>query len=370
MFPPKGESLDRASPASAASSTPPYAVQSLLTDPALRAQWQALECHAFLPSQSLAFHAALGETMLRGQRGMAITAEDSGTACAMVLLSRSARPWAVWHIPGPREIHEPTDALYRDAAAAQLLAKRLIALNQPLAIDRITQRSLLVAALKVSARGRAWISVRPASPCPTLALGPQWIEPESNFNAGRRSDLRRAARRAASLGKVSYALHSPGPDQFAALFEEAVRIEALGWKAQARTAMRDDPAKLTFFRTFLADEAAKGRLRIAFMLIDERAVAMQLATLRANRYWLFKIGYDEAFARCSPGRLLMLHTIGAAAREGLDAYELLGENEAWIADFWTRSKNPCLRLRIYPRSLWGLAALARDGLGWLRGRLR
>jgi hypothetical protein len=29
---------------------------------------------------------------------------------------------------------------------------------------------------------------------------------------------------------------------------------------------------------------------------------MQLAVEWSGRYWLYKIGYDEAYARCSPGR--------------------------------------------------------------------
>jgi hypothetical protein len=105
-------------------------------------------------------------------------------------------------------------------------------------------------------------------------------------------------------------------------------------------------------------------LRIAFLRVDRRAIAMQLAIESGGAWWLFKIGFDESFARCSPGSLLM-HTIGHAARSGLARYELLGEVEPWIAQLWTREEHPTLRVRTYPFGLRGAAALVQDGAFWL-----
>ena len=43
--------------------------------------------------------------------------------------------------------------------------------------------------------------------------------------------------------------------------------------------------------------------------------------------------------------------------------------EPWISELWTRDHHECVRLRTYPFSLAGLAALAVDGGDWLRQRL-
>jgi len=96
---------------------------------------------------------------------------------------------------------------------------------------------------------------------------------------------------------------------------------------------------------------------------------MQLAIESGQRYWLFKIGYDEDFARCSPGTLLMLHTLRETAGRGLAAYELLGGVEPWIAQLWTREAHETLCLRTYPFGLRGAVALARDGAAWVRARM-
>ena len=91
-----------------------------------------------------------------------------------------------------------------------------------------------------------------------------------------------------------------------------------------------------------------------------------MAVETLGRYWLFKIGYDERYGKCSPGTLLMLHAIGEAARRGLVAFELLGNVEPWIAELWTREQHDCVRLRTYPFNLHGAVALANDGLAWLK----
>jgi CelD/BcsL family acetyltransferase involved in cellulose biosynthesis len=72
-----------------------------------------------------------------------------------------------------------------------------------------------------------------------------------------------------------------------------------------------------------------------------------------------KIGYDAAFARGSPGQLLMLHTIGHAASQGLASYEMLGNTSAWTAE-WTRTLRPFVAVQAYPASWAGAGALCTD----------
>jgi CelD/BcsL family acetyltransferase involved in cellulose biosynthesis len=170
------------------------------------------------------------------------------------------------------------------------------------------------------------------------------------------------------MGAVFHEVIVPDPAEFDALFDEAAAIELRSWKREAGSAMLCDPAKEAFFRAYFRDACAKGTLRVAFLRIGATAVAMQLAIETQGRYWLFKIGFDDAYAKCSPGTLLMLHTLGYAARAGLAAYEMMGEVEPWIADFWTQEAHPCVHVRTYPANVQGAVALAQDGALWLRER--
>jgi CelD/BcsL family acetyltransferase involved in cellulose biosynthesis len=100
-------------------------------------------------------------------------------------------------------------------------------------------------------------------------------------------------------------------------------------------------------------------LRLCFLRIGERIAAAQFAVESNERFWLLKIGYDEAFGRCSPGNLLMRETVRYAASRGLLSYEFLGAPEQWTR-MWTDQIRPCVSIRAYPARARGVAALAAD----------
>lgn len=331
--------------------------------------WRQLEAAASLPTQDAHFTLALSRTMLAGSAIALFLAGGVDDPEALVPLCHAGGFLSRWRLPGAREVYEPGDALYRDAAAARALARRLARLGRPLELDRVPADSAMIPALAAAMEGRGWLTLRPATACPRISLDAAWAEPEGRFNAGRRSDFRRAARRAAEFGEVSFEALSPSPEHFDALFDEAIAVEQQGWKRDAGTAIASEPAKEAFFRSYLRSAAERGILRVSFMRIDGKAVAMQLAVEWAGRYWLYKIGHDEAYARCSPGTLLMLHAIGDAARRGLTGFELMGDVEPWIVEFWTREQVECVRLRTYPANPRGAIAFLADAFTWLRARI-
>jgi CelD/BcsL family acetyltransferase involved in cellulose biosynthesis len=331
--------------------------------------WRRLEATASLPMQSHAFASALACTLLAGAPIEVFHIRKGDDVPALLALCRQPGRFARWTTVAAHQVCEPDDALYRNAGAARLLADAIVGDGRAVELDRIPADSELIPALRSALRGKGWMSVRPATPTPTISLDPRWKDPASCFNSGRRSDFRRAARRAGEFGQVSFEILSPGPGEFDALFDEAVGVEARSWKREAGTAIAVDRAKESCFRHYFRSACERGEFRIAFMRIDGRAVAMQMALEYLGRYWLFKIGFDEEYERCSPGTLLMLHTIGWAANRELRAYELLGNLEPWIAQFWTREQHDCLWVRAYPFNPRGVVAFAADAFASLRRRL-
>lgn len=339
-------------------------------DEALVRAWTRLELTAHLPTQFYAFAASLSETLLADTPLTLLMASTAGGASALLPLCRGRGYFARWRAIGPRELSEPVDALCADDEGAALLARALSRQSRPLLLDRIPASSGLIPALQSAMKGRGWLSVRPGVPTPTITLDESWIAPESRFNSGRRSDFRRAARRAGELGAVTYEVLSPSAETFDALFDEAIAVEVRSWKKEAGTAIAVDGAKEAFFRDFFRSASRQGIFRVAFLRIDGQAVAMQMGLESLNRYWLFKIGYDEAFGKCSPGTLLMLHTLGWAAGCRLQSYELLGDVEPWIAALWTREHRECLRVRTYPFGLRGAVGFVADLATWVAARMK
>jgi len=336
---------------------------------ALVRSWRRLEAEASLPMQSHAFASALASTLLADAHIEVFHIRRGDEVSALLALCRASGRFARWTTVAAQQVCEPDDALYRNPQDARLLADAIVGDARAVELDRVPAGSKLIPALRAALKGKGWMSVRPATPTPTISLGSRWKDPAACFNSGRRSDFRRAARRASEFGEISFEILSPGPDEFDALFDEAVAVELRSWKREAGTAIAADRAKENCFRHYFRSACERGEFRIAFMRIDGRAVAMQMALETLGRYWLFKIGFDEEYERCSPGTLLMLHTIGWAAERELNAYELLGNLEPWIALFWTREQHDCVWVRAYPFNARGAVALASDAFASLRKRL-
>jgi CelD/BcsL family acetyltransferase involved in cellulose biosynthesis len=250
---------------------------------------------------------------------------------------------------------EPMDLRAADPAALGPLTDALARGGAPLSLRRVPAGSPTLDALRRSYQSRGLLTCRPAAGAPVVALDPAWAEPEKQFNSGRRSDFRRALRRASEHGEVTFEVLTPSRAELDGLLAEVFEVEAAGWKSAEGTALKLDPVIGQFFRNYCAAAVRDGTLRLCFMRIDGRAVATQLAVEHGDRFWLLKIGYDESLARCSPGTLLMLYTIGHAAGRGLAAYEFLGTAESWTT-MWTSELRETVDVGAYPvRPRAGLA---------------
>jgi len=198
-------------------------------------------------------------------------------------------------------------------------------------------------------------------------LDASWTQPEQKLSASRRSSFRRARRKAHSIGPIDYEVLSPRPHELPPLLAESFRVEAAGWKGRTGSALLSDPHRRQFYEKYATIASEKGILRLSFMRIGGEVAATQIAVESGGRFWLLKVGYDERFARCSPGHLLMVETLRYAAERGLRTFEFLGSAEPWT-QVWTTDVRPCVSVWAYPNNFRGLAAFSWDAVrfGWER----
>ncbi|MRG93208.1 GNAT family N-acetyltransferase [Polyangium spumosum] len=258
---------------------------------------------------------------------------------------------------GAVELGEPVDLSRGGPAALGALCRALAREPHPIHLPRIVASSPTIAALRAAYRRRGVVRIAPAKPYPFVPLDASWVEPERHLSSRRRQDLRRAERHAARMGQMSYSFLAPSAEEAEAVLDEAFRVEAAGWKGRERTALSCDPVVGAFFRTYALGAARRGILRVALLRVGGRAAAMQLAVAQAGRYWLLKIGYDEAFAPASPGILLLRESLRYAAEQGHASYEFLGGVAPWIKP-WTSEERATVSLSAYPMSLAGASALS------------
>jgi CelD/BcsL family acetyltransferase involved in cellulose biosynthesis len=335
----------------------------------LREPWLALEPHVPLPTQSHAW-----------VRAAAMHLAPAGSLCVAVAgepgLPLAMAPLRVrWRGPRRRldglsvaELSEPFDLLWNDRVALDELLRGLVRHGMPLCLDRLPADSPTIEAAHVAYGRRGVVFSKLRDPVPYIRLDDAWREPASKLKSRRRSDLRRAHRRAEAIGPTDVTVHAPGPHDVDDVLDAAWDVEARSWRARRHGALAQDPLRGPFFRTLARAAAEQGTLRVALLRAGEKAIAMQLAVVHGPAVFLLKVGFDEDHGKCSPGMLLTEATIRHAAEAGLERYEFLGVVERWTS-VWTDDVHDNVSLRAYPPSLRGAARFLTDALGAARRRL-
>ncbi len=143
----------------------------------------------------------------------------------------------------------------------------------------------------------------------------------------------RRRRRLEELGTVEFSVED-GRERLAELLAEGLPVEASGWKRESGTAIDSRPDTLGFY-TEIADWAAgRGILRLAFLRLDGRAIAFELALEEHGVYAILKGGFDIELRRFGPGGLITHDQLERAFSLGLTRYEFLGTDEAYKT-VWT-----------------------------------
>jgi len=325
---------------------------------ALGTAWATLEQNAFLPMQHFIWSQAGAAAFTRdGELRLLVLEEGDDVAAIAPLVQRKERHCL--EFLAMEEFFEPTDVLCGRSEAMPALAKALVDLKIPLRLRRLPADSPLPEALAKAFRGRGALVCRPDDGWPWVSLNSKWEEPENQLKAGRRSDFRRAQRKANEMGDVTTDIVTPTLETLPALLEEALKVEAASWKGETGSALALDKKRGTFYHQYAAAACGKGIFRLCFLRIGGETAAMQIAVESGGSLWLLKIGYDNKFARCSPGNLLMRESLRYAAKRGLQSLEFLGAVEPWIR-VWTDLERPCVAVRGYPWGWRGGAALATD----------
>jgi CelD/BcsL family acetyltransferase involved in cellulose biosynthesis len=175
-----------------------------------------------------------------------------------------------------------------------------------------------------------------------------------------RKELRRLQARLSERGTLKFAC-TENTEAFLAL-------EAAGWKGERGSALGSTAAGARFFRSMALQAAARGRLMMLALELDGRPVAMKCNLLAGEGAFAFKIAYDEAYARFSPGTLLELENIRAFhARAALQWMDSCAAPDHFMLGRLWLERRPLIDVLAATGSAPGLALSALElGAGALR----
>jgi CelD/BcsL family acetyltransferase involved in cellulose biosynthesis len=334
---------------------------------ALAPAWDRAARDRQLPMLSHAWILACARTLHAGDALRVITVSRDGALAAAAPLVACTRGGAErLELMGAASLYEPSDLIYDSDGSLQALLQAMLSAKRPVVLSRIPAQSPILGLLSANpARGVLWS--KPVAGTLAVRTDSNWRDYLARLSSQRRYDLRRARRRAEEAGRVEIRMHRPRPEEVEPMLAAFVRVEAAGWKGRNGSSLSHRHGLRAFFLEYGRLAAAAGELRFSFLDVDGTPVAGQLSVEYADRLWVLKIGYDEAWSRCSPGRLLLAETLQDAIERRLESYEFLGTDEPWLHG-WDAEARALSTVACYPPTVRGMYGLAADVAARVRAR--
>ncbi len=238
--------------------------------------------------------------------------------------------------------------------------------------EGVAAESLLVTVLAAHGQMRA----APGMVAPTLSM-PAGFDAawRAATSSKTRNSQARRSRQLAAAGAAAWVLHTT-PDAIVAALPNAYRLHRLRWDGYRDAVGYGDlsafgrPDLEPFHLCALKGVAATGRARLLELRLDDVPIAFHLYFLVGATMVVYRLAFDPAYARFSPGLLTTLEALRRASDEGATRVEFLRGADRYkleLADHADRLQR-VTGLACTPRGR--LFAAAAIGSTRLRARLR
>lgn len=305
--------------------------------PYLHLGWAEAWCRAF----------SEGDTELR-------TLRRDGRLAAVLPMVRKQKVLesaANYHTPG-------FGLLAEDREAASALAQDLFQ-EEPLHISLTSldpEGDTIKACRRAAEEAGYRVVVRPFQRSLYLDLDEDWDAYEAGLGKNLLRNLKRARRQLELEGEVTVDVVCGGT-QLDEHLRQAFLVEAASWKGAAGTAIQSDPRTQRFYTAVGRWAAERGMLRLFFLRMGRRPLAMYLALQDHGVCYLHKGGYDPAFGRYSPGKMLLHEVIRDCFMGGVKRIEFNGDAEPYKF-CWTGAVREYQRFDAFAPSMAGQLAWA------------
>jgi len=272
-------------------------------------------------------------------------------------------------IIGASFMHEPSGLLYNSRKSLEKLCTAIVDARIPLSLSRINIDSQVSELYDRCFLKNGIYKKILSSSAPYISISSDWDKYIKTLSSRRRYDLRRARKCLDKIGNVEVEYLSPNLECLEPLLSEAFQIEASSWKEQHNSSILSNDAMCNFLTEYSNRACRKGILRLVFLKLDSQRIAMQIGIEYGGSYWILKIGYNEKWAKCSPGIVLMTETLRRTFNHNLHTCEFLGSNEKWL-QAWKPEKHNYTTIIYYPYNINGAVAFFFDALNFVNCRLK
>jgi CelD/BcsL family acetyltransferase involved in cellulose biosynthesis len=130
---------------------------------------------------------------------------------------------------------------------------------------------------------------------------------------------------------------------------KALEIEKSSWKGDHGTAIANSQAEAGFYLDLGRSMSESGKFGLHFLSLNDNQIAFDYCLTHKDHFNVLKTGYDPAYSKSSPGRVLRKKILRGLFEEGTyKIYDLLGAREDWKTE-WTSDTQTLLHIHIYNR---------------------
>jgi CelD/BcsL family acetyltransferase involved in cellulose biosynthesis len=185
-----------------------------------------------------------------------------------------------------------------------------------------------------------------------------WEAYQAAWSGNHRRHMRKALRKANEEGGVELDVCRPtSPSEVERLLLDGFEVEHRSWKGGEHTSVLCHPQVLRFYQQQATALAQHGLLELTFLRYEGQSIAFEYGWRAKETYFTPKVGYDNAYARFSPGQLLRyLRFERAFAQRELRRVDFLGPLSDATAK-WATSTYPVSRLVVETGGSGGRALL-------------
>ncbi len=182
---------------------------------------------------------------------------------------------------------------------------------------------------------------------PYVAIRGSWEAYVKGLKKTHRADVRRRMAHLEQQGPVELEVIQ-SEDQLERNFADALRLESSAWKGSQGTAIASHPDSIAFYRNILAKAAENKWLRLYFLTVGGKRIAVRIALSLNKRLYMLKSGYDPAYASFSPSHLLCDKMLAQAWDDRITEADFLGHAERWKRS-WANESRSHFYVFLFPR---------------------
>lgn len=259
---------------------------------------------------------------------------------------------------GASTLYEPAGLLYTDKESLIKLINGILKLKLPLILDRLADDPVLDSVINNFSFIKAFSYKKKTSTSYFLEIDCDWDTFLSKLSSNRRYDFKRKWKRLEKKGEIRLEFFNPQLEKLDKYLDVAFEIEHKSWKGRNKSSLLANKSLQAFFRKYTEISCKNNELRMCFMYVDNHPVSMHIASVAHDCFWVLKLGYDENYAECSPGKLLAMETIKYSFNLNLKRYEFLGSEEEWQTS-WPVQLHQYYTILLFPYSVRGFFELFR-----------